>query len=143
MSTKISWTVSREVLNELHAASGAEVTVYDLDQAIASKIRGELASMKFAEKDGIAKLSIDKSFNLAYGAKFGAKSSEEFRPFAALLRLSKQFDTFKAEFGGIDGFRGFPVSKEFETLKLWARTLRPRKLAKENETEAETEATTV
>lgn len=119
------------------------VSVSDIDKAIGGKVKAELATLNFASRKGDAKLSVQPDFSVRFADGQEAKATAEWKPFGALIRYSAQWDKFRKEFKG-SKLAELPATEEFETLKLWVKSLRPRSTEKETgktETEKEVVAT--
>lgn len=136
MANNLTWNVSAEVLT-LVGKWNPEVSISDIDKALVGKVRAELDRLSFASRKGDAKLSIQPDFSVRYSDGQEAKATAEWKPFGALIRYSGQWDKFRKEFKG-SKLAELPATEEFETLKLWVKSLRPRGETKAKEEEKET-----
>lgn len=122
----ITWNnVCADVL-ELLAAENPAVSKYDIDKALAGKIRAEIGALQFGiDAKAKSKLVVNADFTASYSNKNKASASAEWKPFAALLRWNDSLVRSRAEFPGATQAT-LPTTTEFRTLVAWVKSLRPR-----------------
>ena len=128
----ITWNNIQADVLELLAVENPAVSKFDIDKAIAGKIRAEIGALQFGtDAKAKAKLTVNADFTASYNNKQKASANAEWRPFAALLRWNDSLVRSRAEFPG-STVASLPTTVEFRTLVAWIKSLRPRaEVAKE------------
>lgn len=111
---------------ELLAKENPAVSKFDIDKAIAGKIRAEISALQFStDAKAKSKLTVNADFTASYNNKQKASANAEWKPFAALLRWNDSLVRSRAEFPGATQAT-LPNTTEFRTLVAWVKSLRPR-----------------
>jgi len=138
----ITWNNIQADVLELLAAENPAVSKFDIDKAIAGKIRAEIGALQFGtDAKAKSKLTVNADFTASYNNKQKASANAEWKPFAALLRWNDSLVRSRAEFPGATQAT-LPNTTEFRTLVAWVKSLRPRADAPKKEEETKKEEQT-